>query len=69
MYPLDAINSDNPIVFLAAAALLGMFGGFGLVMGAFVARALRRYMRDEDLEPYRRHGRREDDGKGDREDP
>lgn len=41
------MNTDSPVVVLLAAALLGLFGGFGLVIGAFVARTLRRYMRDE----------------------
>lgn len=39
----------SPLVVLGSAALVGLGLGFGLVIGAFVARALRRYMRDEDL--------------------
>ena len=39
----------EPVVVLVAAALAGLGLGFGLVIGAFVARALRRYMRDEGL--------------------
>ena len=46
------MNADNPVLFLVAAALVGAFGGFGLVIGAFVARSLRRYMSDEGLKPY-----------------
>lgn len=39
-------------VVLGAGALVGMGLGFGLVIGAFVARALRRYMSDEGFRPY-----------------
>jgi len=41
------MGADHPVTFIFAAAVLGLFGGFGLVIGAFVARVLRRYMRDE----------------------
>lgn len=35
---------------LVAAAGIGGFGlGMGLVLGAFIARTLRRYMRDENM--------------------
>lgn len=37
-------------VILGAAALVGFGLGFGLVCGAFVARVLRHYMRDEGLD-------------------
>jgi len=37
---------------LLAASILGFCLGFGLVIGAFVARTLRHYMEREDLKPY-----------------
>lgn len=37
-------------VILAGTAIGGVGLGFGLVIGAFVARALRHYMRDEGLD-------------------
>lgn len=37
-------------VILAATAIGGVGLGFGLVIGAFVARQLRHYMRDEGLD-------------------
>jgi short subunit fatty acids transporter len=43
------MNFDSPIVAIIAFALAGLGVGFGLVIGAFVARALRRYMTDEGL--------------------
>jgi len=46
---------ENWWLILAAAALVGVGLGVGLVIGAFVARSLRRYMRSEGL------GRRDDD--------
>lgn len=50
---------NNPVLFLFAVALLGICLGFGLVIGAFVARSLRRYMESEDMQPYtKRAGRR-----------
>lgn len=41
---------SEPVVVLLAAALAGTGLGFGLVVGAFVARSLRHYMRDEGLD-------------------
>lgn len=35
-----------------AGAFAGLGLGLGLVLGAFVARSLRRYMRDERMKPY-----------------
>lgn len=55
MSPLVAELS--PWIVLGAAALVGTGLGFGLVVGAFVARALRRYMSEEDFRPYGKHGR------------
>lgn len=43
----------SPFVWTLSAALAGLGLGFGLVIGAFVARALRRYMRDEGLDRRR----------------
>jgi Na+/glutamate symporter len=37
---------------MIAIGLAGLGLGFGLVIGAFVARALRKYMSDEDIKPY-----------------
>jgi hypothetical protein len=54
---------DSPAVGVIAFSLAGFSLGMGLVLGAFVARALRRYMEDEDYQPYsrRRRRRRDDD--------
>jgi len=46
---------DNPVVVIVGLSLAGFGLGIGLVLGAFVARSLRRYMRNEDL------GRRDED--------
>lgn len=51
---LDVASETSPFVVLGAGALVGLGLGFGLVLGAFVARALRRYMSEEDLKPYDR---------------
>lgn len=40
---------DNPWVVIAAAGFVGFGAGMGLVLGAFIARTLRRYMREERL--------------------
>ena len=40
---------DNAALVLAACGIGGLGLGIGLVIGAFVARMLRRYMRDEKL--------------------
>ena len=40
---------NHPVLFLLAVFLAGFSVGLGLVLGAFVARMLRRYMRDEGL--------------------
>lgn len=54
---------DNEAWVLVAAVGIGGLGlGTGLVVGAFVARALRRYMRDEDLRPYGKDERRAREG-------
>jgi hypothetical protein len=48
-------------VAVAVGGAVGTGLGFGLVMGAFVARALRRYMRDEGLGERDPGPRRRDD--------
>lgn len=58
-----AMRVNSPVLFLAFAAMLGMFLGFGLVIGAFVARALRGYMTDERFLPFSKNGR-DDAGNG-----
>jgi NhaP-type Na+/H+ or K+/H+ antiporter len=48
----------------AVFGLAGFGIGLGLVLGAFVARTLRRYMTDEDMKPddqRRRNGRNHDE--------
>jgi hypothetical protein len=57
------VTTDHPIVFLFAVAFAGFSLGFGVVIGAFVARSLRRYMETDDYLPYARRPRRrpEDD--------
>ena len=47
---------DSPVLFLAFAAVLGVCLGFGLVIGAFVARALRGYMTSEKFLPFVKNG-------------
>ena len=39
--------ADNPALWVAAAGAMGTGLGIGLVVGAFVVRMLRRYMRSE----------------------
>jgi multisubunit Na+/H+ antiporter MnhE subunit len=51
---------DHPVWLLLAAGIGGVSLGFGLVIGAFVARALRAYMAREDIRPY--SDKREDGG-------
>lgn len=51
---MDTVAEVSAWVVLGAAALVGTGLGFGLVVGAFVARALRRYMNDEGFRPYDR---------------
>ena len=41
---------EDIVLTLAAVALGGFMLGMGLVFGAFVARQLRRYMKDEGLD-------------------
>ena len=55
------MTTDNPLALILGLALAGLGLGFGLVIGAFVARALRRYMHEEDLRPYGRRDGRHDD--------
>jgi hypothetical protein len=46
---LLAADWDHPLILLASVFLASFGLGLGLVVGAFVARMLRRYMRDEGL--------------------
>jgi hypothetical protein len=41
------VTGDNGWLILAAGGILGFGLGLGLMVGAVVARGLRRYMRDE----------------------
>jgi len=52
--PPYAADLPTVLLVLGAAALVGIGLGFGLVVGAFVARALRRYMSAEGFKPYDR---------------
>lgn len=42
--------AERPALWLLAAGFSGLGLGIGLVVGAYVARALRKFVRDEDLD-------------------